>query len=115
MKTILKTNTTDTNNSGEIIIYKSADGEPSIEVRVENETVWLTQERIAELFGVKRPAITKHLKNIFESGELLEKETMDVAEIRRLLDLPSPEHETEATEAKPSQPDTPKPSINITA
>lgn len=64
----------------EIIIYEAGSGQPRIEVRVENETVWLTQDRIAELFGVKRPAITKHLKNIFESGELVEKEVSSILE-----------------------------------
>jgi hypothetical protein len=66
--------------NNEIIIYQSADGTPSIEVHVENETVWLTQEKIAELFGVRRPAITKHLKNIFESGELVEDEVSSILE-----------------------------------
>ena len=41
-----------------------------LDVRLENETVWLTQEQIANLFGTKRPAITKHLSNIYKSGEL---------------------------------------------
>lgn len=39
---------------------------------LQNESIWLTQQKIADLFGVQRPAITKHLKNIFESGELNE-------------------------------------------
>lgn len=69
-----------TGPNNEIIIYEGSSGQPRIEVRVENETVWLTQDRIAELFGVKRPAITKHLKNIFESGELLEKEVSSILE-----------------------------------
>jgi len=43
-----------------------------VEIYLQNETIWLTQEKIALLFGVQRPAITKHLKNIFESGELNE-------------------------------------------
>lgn len=49
---------------------------PSVAVKVEvllsNETIWLTQERMAALFFVQRPAITKHVKNIFKSGELQE-------------------------------------------
>jgi hypothetical protein len=45
-----------------------------------NETIWLTQKQIAELFGTKRPAITKHLKNIFASGELEEKSTCSILE-----------------------------------
>src|SRR3989344_8170744 len=57
---------------GEIVIYQSAKG-PSIEVKLQNKTIWLTQLQIALLFGVNRPAITKHLNNIFASGELDEK------------------------------------------
>lgn len=59
-------------NNGEIIIYRTEDGRTQLEVRLENENVWLSQQQIANLFGVQRPAITKHLKNIFESGELEE-------------------------------------------
>ena len=54
---------------GEIILYKPDDA-VNLEVRLEDETVWLTQEQIADLFGTKRPAITKHLNNIYKSGEL---------------------------------------------
>lgn len=56
----------------EILLYTTPNGKVKVEIFVQNETVWLTQDKIAELFGVQRPAITKHLKNIFESGELLE-------------------------------------------
>lgn len=54
---------------GEIILYQP-DETVKLEVRLEDETVWLTQEQIADLFGTKRPAITKHLNNIYKSGEL---------------------------------------------
>ena len=54
---------------GEIILYQP-DEAAKLEVRLEDETVWLTQEQIADLFGTKRPAITKHLNNIYKSGEL---------------------------------------------
>jgi hypothetical protein len=54
----------------QIVIYEGEGNQPKIDVRFSGETVWLTQEQIAALFGVQRPAITKHLKNIFESGEL---------------------------------------------
>ena len=64
----------------EIVVYQPEGGEFHIEVRVENETVWLTQAQIAELFGTKRPAITKHLKNIYASQELDEKTTCSVLE-----------------------------------
>ena len=54
---------------GEIILYQP-DEAVKLEVRLEDETVWLTQEQMADLFGTKRPAITKHLNNIYKSGEL---------------------------------------------
>ena len=54
---------------GEIILYQP-DEAVKLEVRLEDETVWLTQEQIADLFGSKMPAITKHLNNIYKSGEL---------------------------------------------
>jgi len=59
----------DNNN---IILYTTPNGQVKIDVFIINENLWLTQAKIAELFGVQRPAITKHLKNIFESGELVE-------------------------------------------
>ena len=55
-----------------IILYSTPKGHVNIEVVFHNETFWLTQKRVAELFGVEVPAISKHLKNIFESGELIE-------------------------------------------
>jgi len=63
----------------EIIIYQP-DSTVKLEVRLENETVWLTQQQIADLFGVKQPAISKHLKNIFESGELVEASVHSILE-----------------------------------
>ena len=56
-------------NKGEIVLYQP-EGEVRLEVRVENETVWLTQAQMAELFDVQRQAITKHIKNIIETHEL---------------------------------------------
>lgn len=56
----------------EFLLYTAPNGEVKVEVVLSNETLWLSQERMAELFGVQRPAITRHLKNIFESGELQE-------------------------------------------
>ena len=53
-----------------IVIYKPKSGEIELKIKLEKETVWLTQAQIALLFGVQRPAITKHLKNIFKSKEL---------------------------------------------
>ena len=54
---------------GKIIFYKTSKG-PAIEVKLEKEMVWLSQTQIALLFGIQRPAITKHLNNIFKTGEL---------------------------------------------
>ena len=63
----------------EIILYQP-DSTVKLEVRLENETVWLTQQQIADLFGTKRPAITKHLANIYNSGELDENSTCSILE-----------------------------------
>ena len=60
-------------NQSEIVLYTTTDGKVKIDTIFQNETIWLTQKKMAELFDVKRPAITKHLKNIFESGELDER------------------------------------------
>ena len=57
------------NAEAEVVLYQP-DSSIHIEVLVEGDTVWLTQQQIAALFGTKRPAITKHLSNIFNSGEL---------------------------------------------
>jgi hypothetical protein len=54
----------------EFLLYAAADGAVKVRVLFKDETAWLTQRALAELFGVKPPAISKHLKNIFESGEL---------------------------------------------
>jgi prophage maintenance system killer protein len=56
-------------NKGEIVIYKAPEG-PELRVDFHDETIWLTQEQIARLFGTQRPAITKHLNNVFKDGEL---------------------------------------------
>jgi len=60
------------NSTAEFLIFTTQTGERSIEVRVEDETVWLTQKRIAELFGKGRSTITEHLRNIFAEAELVE-------------------------------------------
>lgn len=54
---------------GEIILYQPNES-LKLEVQIENDTVWLTQQQMAELFGVKQPAVSKHLNNIFKEGEL---------------------------------------------
>lgn len=57
-------------NSSQLIIYQTETGETKLEVRLENETVWLTQKLMAELFQTTVPNINMHLKNVFEEGEL---------------------------------------------
>lgn len=59
-------------NTGEILIYQNEAGKVNLTVTYKDENFWLTQKLIAQLFGVAVPAISKHLKNIFESGELAE-------------------------------------------
>ena len=58
------------NNQGEILVYKTKDGDICIDTRLQNETVWLNLNQMAELFGIDKSGISRHLKNIFESGEL---------------------------------------------
>ena len=60
-------------DKGEIIIYQPDDQSTLIEVRIEEETVWLTQAQMVELFGRERTVITKHINNIFKENELIEK------------------------------------------
>ncbi len=64
----------------EFLLYTAPNGEVKVEVLLSGETLWLTQERMAELFGVQRPAITKHLKNIFESNEVQEEVVCSILE-----------------------------------
>ena len=66
-------------NTGEIVMYQP-DETIRLEVRMEGETVWLSQAQMAELFGTKRPAITKHLNNIYKCGELKEESTCSILE-----------------------------------
>lgn len=53
------------------VLYTAPSGEVKIEIYIQNDTIWLTQQKIADLFGVDRTVVTKHLKNIFEDGELI--------------------------------------------
>ena len=59
-------------NKGEILIYQNTEGKIKIDVRLEEETVWLTQEQMAALFGKSRTTITEHIQNVFKEGELNE-------------------------------------------
>ena len=66
-------------NENQIVVYQPNET-VRLDVRLENETVWLTQEQIANLFGTKRPTITKHLANIYKSGELEREGTCSILE-----------------------------------
>ena len=69
------------NRDDNMLIYRSADGKIKIDVRFENETVWLTQSQMCVLFGRERSVITKHVKNIFEEKELDENSNVQILHI----------------------------------
>jgi len=72
------------NKEMQIILYENELGKTFIDVRFENENFWLTQQLMAELFGVDRTVITKHLKNIFSEGELEESSTsVKIAQVQK--------------------------------
>lgn len=59
----------------EVLLYTTPNGQVKVEIYLHNETVWLTQQKIADLFGVDRTVVTKHLQNIYEEGELYREAT----------------------------------------
>ena len=67
--------------NSQFLLYKTDKGDVKVDVLLQNETIWMPQSKIAELFEVKIPAISKHIKNIFESGELNEKVVVSILEI----------------------------------
>lgn len=67
-------------NKGEIIIYKTPDGDTQLDVKLHHDTVWLSPNQIADLFGATRTEITTHLKNIFNEGELDENSVSSILE-----------------------------------
>lgn len=62
----------DSNSQGEIVIYQTDDGLTHLDVKISNETVWLTQQQMAELFQSSKANVSEHIKNIFSEGELQE-------------------------------------------
>jgi len=64
----------------QFLLYTAPDGAVKVQVFYKDESVWLTQKALAELFGVQRPAVTKHLQNIFTSGELAEDSVCSILE-----------------------------------
>ena len=69
------------NPNTNFLLYKTSNGDVKVDVLLQDKTIWMPQKKIAELFDVQRPAITKHLKNIFESGELNEKVVCSILEL----------------------------------
>jgi len=69
------------NPNTNFLLYKTDNGDVKVDVLLKDKTIWMPQKNIAELFGVGVPAISKHLKNIFESGELSEKVVVSILEI----------------------------------
>ena len=67
-------------NQSEIVLYTTTDGKVKIDTIFQNETIWLTQAKMAELFDVNVPAISKHISNIYEEGELQKKATISKME-----------------------------------
>ena len=63
---------------GEVIIYQTPDGETQLDVRLEKETVWLTQQQMSVLFGKDQSVIARHIRNIFKEQELDEKSNMQI-------------------------------------
>ena len=61
-----------TPTGGEILIYQTDDGQVKLDVRLEDETVWLTQDHMSRLFGKAKSTINEHIKNVFAEGELVE-------------------------------------------
>ena len=76
------TNETKNISQTEIVLYQP-DESTSLEVRLEEDTVWLTQAQMSELFRVKVPAVNKHIKNIYDEGELIKSSTISILETVR--------------------------------
>lgn len=72
---------TDKDKRGEIVLYQTPDGATSIDVKLEDNTVWLTQAQIAVIMGTRKSAISKHISNIYKSGELCKESTVSKMEI----------------------------------
>ena len=72
---------TDITKQMEMMLYRTEDDNVTVSALIKDETIWITQKAMAELFGVQTPAISKHLKNIFEQGELREEVVVSKMEI----------------------------------
>lgn len=77
---VANNNLTIQDQTSEFLLYTAPNGDVKVEVLLSDETIWLTQKRISELFGVGVPAISKHLDNIYDSGELQREATLSILE-----------------------------------
>ena len=77
---LINKNLTIQDQTSEFLLYTAPNGDVKVEVLLSGETIWLTQKRIAQLFGVGVPAISKHLDNIYDSGELQREATISILE-----------------------------------
>jgi hypothetical protein len=68
------------NKKSKLVIYKAVGGDVKLEVSLWRNTIWLTQSQIADLFGTQRPAVVKHIGNIYESNELKQMSTCSILE-----------------------------------
>ena len=69
-----------TDEYGEILIYQTDDGQTNIEVKIEDDTVWLTQQQMSELFQTSRTNVVEHIKHIYEEGELDEFQPVGISD-----------------------------------
>ncbi|MCG2716162.1 MAG: hypothetical protein L6422_07745 [Candidatus Marinimicrobia bacterium] len=84
--------------NNEIIFYNTPDGDKMVEVLFQDENFWLTQKALAGLFDVKVPAVSKHLKNIFESGKLVADSVISILETTRHEGRRSVKHKQESND-----------------
>src|SRR3989344_4347642 len=82
-KNMKKFDNTNGTKRGEMVIYKTAKNEVDLKVRLEKETILLTQQQVSRLFDVQKAAVSKHVKNIFDSGELNKNSTVSILETVR--------------------------------
>jgi len=80
-------NDNDLHPVNKFILYTTPNGDVKLEVFIQDETIWLSQKAIATLLGVEVPAISKHLNNIFESGELVKEATFSILETVQKMKL----------------------------
>ena len=92
-----KKNISKYSSPSESLLYKSPNGDIKVDVFLQNETIWMPQKKIAELFEVNVPAISKHLKNIFDTKELSEKVVISILETTTPHGAIKDKHQTKKT------------------